>query len=112
MPSISQRLILRAIAAISWLISIAWFISEPGFGPLLAFLTGTAALIGSFAASDAPISIPTFEKTKSDREKRNRLAMLKLVKDSWVKDVLEKSLHGAALIALGLEERKDAFESP
>lgn len=43
---------------------------------------------------------------------RNRQAMLKLVNDFWVKGVLENSLHGAALIELGLEERVEAVERP
>jgi hypothetical protein len=50
--------------------------------------------------------------TEQQRAQRNRQAMLKLVKDFWVKGVLEKSLHGAAMIELGLEERPDAVENP
>ena len=36
---------------------------------------------------------------------RNRQAMLQLVHNTWVKGVLEQSLHGAALIALGMQPR-------
>ncbi len=108
MLSISWRSILRAIAVISWIASIAWFYFEPGWEPLIAVLTGTAAFIVSFFVSDVHISIPTSEKTKSAREERNRERMLELVKNSWVKGVLEQSLHGEVLIKLGLEERKDA----
>jgi hypothetical protein len=111
MPKISLRLIFRIIALISWLVSIIGLSSKPGVGALSAFLGGLVALIGSFVVSDAPISI-TLEKAKSAREKRNRQAMLKLVNDTWIKGVLEQSLHGAVLIALGLEERKDAVEIP
>jgi hypothetical protein len=46
------------------------------------------------------------------RDFRNRQALLKLVEDFWVKGVLENSLHGAVLIELDLEERKDAIEHP
>ena len=42
------RLILRAIAVIICIGSIIWFIYEPGFGPVIAFLSGVLALIGSF----------------------------------------------------------------
>jgi len=46
------------------------------------------------------------------RAQRNRRAMLELVRNTWVKGVLEQSLHGAAMIELGLEERADAVERP
>jgi GTPase SAR1 family protein len=46
------------------------------------------------------------------RAQRNRRAMLELVKNTWIKGVLEQSLHGAVLIELGMEERKDAVEYP
>ena len=108
MLSISWRSILRVIAVISWIASIAWFHFEPGWEPLIAILTGTAAFIVSFFVSDAYISSPTSEKTKSAREERNRECMLELVKNSWVKGVLEQSLQEEVLIELGLEERRDA----
>lgn len=43
---------------------------------------------------------------------RNRTAMLKLVKNIWVTGVLERSLHGAVLLELGLKEKKEAVEHP
>ena len=46
------------------------------------------------------------------RAQRNRRAMLELVRNTWIKGVLEQSLHGAAMIELGLEERADAVERP
>ena len=48
----------------------------------------------------------------AQRARRNRRAMLELVKNFWVKGVLEQSLHGAAMIELGLEQRADAVEHP
>jgi hypothetical protein len=42
------------------------------------------------------------------QEYQNRQALLNKVGNDWVKGVLEKSLHGRALIELGLEERLDA----
>jgi MFS family permease len=50
--------------------------------------------------------------TTEQRALRNRQAMLQLVRNFWVKGVLEQSLHGAAMIELGLEERADAVERP
>jgi len=50
--------------------------------------------------------------TEQQRAQRNRRAMLELVKNFWVKGVLKQSLHGAAMIELGLEERADAVERP
>jgi GTPase SAR1 family protein len=108
MPSISWRLILRVIAGISWIASIAWFYFEPGWEPFIAVLVGIAALKHSSAVSDAPISIPTSEKTKSAREERNRQGMLELVRNSWVEGVLEQSIHEAVPIKHGLEERRGA----
>jgi primosomal protein N' len=46
------------------------------------------------------------------RALRNRQAMLQLVHNTWVKGVLEQSLHGAALIALGMTEQARAVEHP
>ena len=46
------------------------------------------------------------------RDLRNRQAMLQLVHNTWVKGVLEQSLHGAALIALGMTEQAEAVEHP
>lgn len=49
---------------------------------------------------------------EQQRAQRNRRTMLQLVKNYWVKGVLEQSLYGAAMIELGLEERADAIELP
>src|SRR5689334_319560 len=48
--------------------------------------------------------------SEEGRKRRNRQAMLKLVYDIWVKGVLEQSLHGVAVIELGLESRPDAID--
>lgn len=108
MPSISKRLILQITGVAVVIISIAWYCSEPGFEPFIAVLGGIVALKHSSTVSDTPISIPTSEKTKSAREERNRQDMLELVRNSWVKGVLERSLNDEVLIELGLEERRDA----
>ena len=46
------------------------------------------------------------------RAQRDREAMLQLVRNTWVKGVLEQSLHGAALLALGMEVMPGAVEHP
>ena len=38
--------------------------------------------------------------------------MLELVKNTWIKGVLEKSLYKEVLIDLGMEERPEAVEHP
>jgi hypothetical protein len=50
--------------------------------------------------------------TSQRRAQRNRRAMLEMVKNTWIKGVLEKSLYSEVLIELGLEERPDAVERP
>jgi hypothetical protein len=46
------RLALRMIAVLSWIVALTWFIVQPDFEPLLAFLGGAALFLGSFAARD------------------------------------------------------------
>src|SRR5258708_30431630 len=43
---------------------------------------------------------------------QNRQRLIEKVRAFWVKGVLEKSLHGAALIELGLYEQPDAVANP
>lgn len=99
--------IFRAVAAVSVIFCIIWLIFEPGFRSSSAVIATLAFFIGSFFVSDHRSS-PTSEETKSAREERNRQGMLELVRNSWVKDVLEQSLPEEVLIKLGLEERRDA----
>jgi len=56
-----------------------------------------------------------FNIFKSDAEttdQRNRRIMLGHVENFWVKGILEKSLHGAALLELGIKEDPDALTYP
>lgn len=48
---LTWRGVLRAIGVVAWLITIPWLIYEPGFEPAVAFLTGLAAILGSFIAA-------------------------------------------------------------
>lgn len=43
---------------------------------------------------------------------RNRQQMLARVRSDWITGLLERSLHGAALIDLGLQEEPDAIANP
>ena len=45
-------------------------------------------------------------------EQRNRRIMLGHVENFWVKGILEKSLHGAALLELGIKEDTNALNYP
>lgn len=49
---------------------------------------------------------------EQQRALRNRRAMLELVKNTWVKGVLEKSLYNEVLIELNMEENPSAVEHP
>ena len=56
-----------------------------------------------------------FNIFRSDAEtvdQRNRRIMLGHVENFWVKGILEKSLHGAALLDLGIKEDPDAVTYP
>ena len=50
--------------------------------------------------------------TEQKRAMRNRRAMLELVKNTWIKGVLEKSLYKEVLIQLSMEERPGAVDHP
>nr|WP_322661283.1 NACHT domain-containing protein [Dendronalium sp. ChiSLP03b]MDZ8206572.1 NACHT domain-containing protein [Dendronalium sp. ChiSLP03b] len=49
-------------------------------------------------------------KSSTQKDDRFRKVLLNKVKNYWVQDVLEKSLHTRVLIELGLEERLDAVK--
>lgn len=49
---------------------------------------------------------------EAQRALRFRQHMLQLVRNTWIRDSLDQSLHGAAVIDLGMEERADAVEHP
>ncbi|MEO8611282.1 MAG: TIR domain-containing protein [Chloroflexota bacterium] len=60
----------------------------------------------------APPAPRETNRTYSSSDGRNRARMLEKVQGFWIKGVLEHSLHGAALIALGMEGRDEAVEHP
>jgi MFS family permease len=100
-----MQLALRVIAILSFLVAIIWMIVAPGFEPLFAFLAGVTSLLVSLSV----------EKSKGESEtldQRNRRVMLNHVENFWVKGLLEKSLHGAALLELGIKEDPTAVTYP
>lgn len=50
--------------------------------------------------------------SEQHRDLRNRQLILTAVRKFWIEGVLENSLHGAALIELGMEEKKEAVNYP
>lgn len=70
---------------------------------LLRLRDGRLWLENSAAAGDSP-------PAGSDAQSRRRV--LQHVRDYWIDGVLEHSLHGAALIALGIEERPEYVVYP
>ncbi len=95
---------LRVTTALLFLAGIIWLIVDPGFDALIAFLTGILTLIGSFV---------TDKKGEAETvDQRNRRIMLGHVENFWVKGILEKSLHGAALLDLGIKEDTGALNYP
>lgn len=53
-----------------------------------------------------------FRTDAETTDQRNRRIMLGHVENFWVKGILEKSLHGAALLDLGIKEDPDALNYP
>jgi DNA polymerase III delta prime subunit len=59
-----------------------------------------------------PQNVPTAPGMTAAPTDRNRQRMLKRVHATWIAGVLEQSLHGAALMVLGLEEKADVLDNP
>ncbi len=55
---------------------------------------------------------PHMLRIPTNTSERNRNRMLEKVKSFWVNGVLENSLHGAALIELGMSSQPEAVEHP
>jgi hypothetical protein len=59
------------------------------------------------------VIVNTFRRPEGGHlAQRNRRAMIERVKSSWVAGVLEKSLHGLAMVELGMVEHAAAVDSP
>ena len=62
--------------------------------------------------SNASVTVIQHVTSLSISEQRNRHRMLEKVYSFWIKGVLENSLHGIALVDLGMEYRPDAVAYP
>ena len=101
-----MQLALRVIAILSFIVAIVWWLAAPGFEPLSALLVGLLTLLTSFVVEKPG------EGRGETLDERNRRVMLDHVENFWVKGVLEKSLHGAALLELGVREDPGALRYP
>src|SRR5688500_17699081 len=100
-----MQLVLRAAGIIGIIVSFIGWVVEASFDPLYAFITGLVALLSSF-------SIPNQDTKGESLDQHNRRVMLDHVENFWVKGILEKSLHGAALLELGIKEDPIAVNYP
>src|SRR5690242_8782990 len=94
-----------AILFIGFVIAGAAWVFELDFAPLLSLLTALLTLVAYLAT----------QKPKGETEslhQRNRRVMLDHVENFWIKGILEKSLHGAALLELGIKEDPGAVSYP
>ena len=76
---------------------------------------GNVQIVGDQNVVNQTIIRKFFNIFKSDAEtleQRNRRIMLGHVENFWVKGILEKSLHGAALLELGIKEDPNALNYP
>ena len=62
--------------------------------------------------SNAQAKVPPKPSTASTRQRQNRVRLLQKVRSFWITGILEQSLHGTALMALGLQEQPDAVADP
>ena len=62
--------------------------------------------------SAQPSHSASIKAASSSRARTNRQRLLRRVRSLWIDGVLEHSLHGAALLALGLHEQPDAIANP
>lgn len=101
-----MQLALRLIAVVSFIVAIIWVVQAGGFEPepILAFLGGLTTLALSF--------INEKKEEAESLDQRNRRVMLNHVENFWVKGILEKSLHGAALLDLGIKDDPSAISYP
>lgn len=85
--------------ALKQLLGSSWWLLYYVIPALIAFSSATLR----HARGEAPAE---------QLEQRNRRVMLDHVENFWVKGILEKSLHGAALIELGIKEELGAVRYP
>jgi hypothetical protein len=98
-----MQVFLRLIAIISFIVAIVWVIQARAFEPepILAFLGGLTSLALSFVGEK--------KEDKETLDERNRRLMLDHVENSWIKGILNASLHDEVLIELGMKEEHGAI---
>ena len=100
-----MQLVLLGIAVISLIVAILGLIFDLDFAIVLSFLAALSTLIGYLATRKPKGKTETLDQ-------RNRRVMLNHVENFWIKGVLEKSLHGVALLELGIKEEPGAVSYP
>jgi len=111
MRNVSRRQILRFLAVSSWIVAALWLLADPGYEPLIAFITGLGAPLASLRVDNGqlPRSWPPWTKNQSARY---RATMLNTVKYIWIDGVLEQSLQGAPLLDLRFHRVPDQVRLP
>lgn len=81
------------------------------YASVLELVADLKQTVSGTAIAVSQSSAPAKKKPPS-AEERNRYAMLESVRKFWVEGMLENSLHGAAMIELGMEPEMGAVEHP
>jgi serine/threonine protein kinase len=81
------------------------------YASALDLIADLKAVVNASNGSITPIQ-KAQPKKPTTAEGRNRYAMLQLVRKFWIEGVLENSLHGAALIELGMQQQSGKVENP
>jgi len=82
------------------------------YSSTLDLLSDLKFAIDGQALPEVPVVQPPPKKKPTTSEERNRHAMLENVRTFWVEGVLENSLHGAAMIDLGMKAESGAVDNP
>jgi hypothetical protein len=110
MPSIPWRSVLQALTIIFVLVTIAWYIYEPGFDPAVTLLGGIITGIGSFfVPSGEPqqnrTSTIIIQRTESSKERESQQIPHVIPpppadftgRDAEIKELLEDFDRGAGM---------------
>jgi eukaryotic-like serine/threonine-protein kinase len=101
------KLVIQIIALLVFVLCLIWLLQDFDFQPLVGLLTALATFLATFSHTEDKKT----GQSMQNQDIRNRKAMLNLVRDFWISGVLEQSLHGMALIELGIETRRKAVDN-
>lgn len=90
------------------IVGLVKYFDDQEIESLVAFITAVTAFVTLIFEENKDKS----KEPKQTLDQRNRRVMLNHVENFWVKGVLEKSLHGAALLELGIKEDPTAVSYP